>query len=50
MEVKSDNIPKEGMFIGKEQIDGRNFNLEFHWVPLNELRNLEVYPTNVVEL
>ena len=50
VEVKSDNIPLEDVFIGKEQIEGRNFNMEFHWVPLTELKNIEVYPTNAVEL
>lgn len=50
VEVISNSIPKEGMFMGKEQIEGRNFNLEFHWIPLAELRNIEVYPTNVGEL
>ena len=50
VEIQSDNIPQEGMFLGKEQLEGRNFNLEFHWVPIAELKNIEVYPTNVVEL
>ena len=50
VEVTSDNIPLEGMFLGKEKLEGRNFDLEFHWVPLSELENIEVYPTNVVEL
>ena len=50
VEVTSDNIPLEGMFLGKEKLEGRNFDLEFHWVPLSELGNIEVYPTNVVEL
>ena len=50
VDIESDNIPLEGMFMGKEQIEGRKFNLEFHWVPLEELKNIEVYPTNVVEL
>lgn len=50
VEIRSDSIPQEGMFLGKEQIEGRNFNLEFHWVPMAELKNIEVYPTNVVEL
>lgn len=48
--IKSDNIPLDGMFVGKEQIEGRNFNLEFHWVPLSDLSDIEVYPTNVVDL
>ncbi|MBR3840541.1 MAG: NUDIX hydrolase [Erysipelotrichales bacterium] len=48
--IDSNNIPLDGVFMGKEEIEGRSFNLEFHWVPLNELKNIEVYPTNVVEL
>lgn len=48
--IKSNNVPLEDMFIGKEKIEGRKFDLEFHWVPISELNNIEVYPTNVVEL
>lgn len=48
--ITSDNIPFEGMFIGSEQLEGRAFNLEFHWVPCEELENIEVYPTNAAEL
>ena len=29
---------------------GKEFKMEFHWVPLEEMKNIEVYPTNVVEL
>ena len=50
VEITSDNIPLEGKFIGKEKIEGRNFDLEFHWIPISELNNIDVYPTNVVEL
>ena len=50
VEVTSGNIPFEGTFLGKEKLEGRNFDLEFHWVPVSELENIEVYPTNVVEL
>lgn len=48
--IHSDDIPLDGMFVGKERMEGRNFNIEFHWVPIEELDNIEVYPTNVVEL
>lgn len=24
--------------------------MEFHWIPLNELKNIEVYPTNTSTL
>jgi len=50
VDITSDNIPFEGMLIGSEQLEGRAFNLEFHWVPLEELENIEVYPTNAAEL
>ena len=50
VDIKSNNVPLEGMFVGKEKIEGRKFDLEFHWVPIGELNNIEVYPTNVVEL
>ncbi len=50
VEIHSDNIPLEDMFIGTEQLEGRNFNLEFHWIPITELEKIEVYPTNVVAL
>ena len=50
VELQSEHIPLDGMFLGKEQIEGRNFDLEFHWISLTELKNIEVYPTNVIEL
>ena len=50
VDVQSDYIPLEGKFPGTEQIEGRNFKLEFHWVPVEELKNIEVYPTNTEEL
>ena len=50
VDIKSNNVPLEGMFLGKEKIEGRKFDLEFHWVLIGELNNIEVYPTNVVEL
>ena len=50
VDITSNNIPLEGMFIGKEKIEGRKFDLEFHWIRISELNNIDVYPTNVVEL
>lgn len=50
VDIKSNNVPLEAMFIGKEKIEERKFDLEFHWVPISELNNIEVYPTNIVEL
>lgn len=37
-------------FIGNEQIEDRNFNIEFHWVPIMDLNKIEVYPPNIADL
>jgi len=43
-------IPTDGVFIGDERIKGRSFNLEYHWIHLDSLDEIEVYPTNIPEL
>lgn len=50
VEIRSDNIPSKGMFIAKEEMEGRKFQLEYHWIPIEKIREIEVYPTNTVEL
>ncbi len=50
VEVVSDNIPLEGMFVGTEHLEGRGFNLEYHWIPLQKLGEIELYPANAAEL
>lgn len=49
--IESPEIPGEGMFIAKESLEGRNnYDLEFRWVPIEEVGEMEVYPTNAKEL
>lgn len=43
-------IPLDDSFIAKETLEGRNFDIEFHWIPLEYLKCIEVYPTNAKEL
>ena len=50
VEITNPDIPMEGVFRGVEQMEGRKFELEFHWVPLEEVNQLELYPTNTREL
>lgn len=46
-----DNVtPREGVFLGKEQIEGRSFNLQFHWVAMDEAKHYDIYPTQCREL
>lgn len=44
--IENPEIPREGTFLAKEYLEGRSFDLEFHWVPLERVGALEVYPTN----
>ena len=50
VEILSENIPLDGMFLGHETIESRELDIEFHWVPLDTLDSIEVYPTNAAEL
>ena len=50
VEILDPEIPGEGKFLGKEQLEGRHFDLEFHWVPLAQAAELELYPTQCREL
>ncbi len=43
-------IPLNDKFICSEHLEGRDFDIEFHWIPLNEVKHIEVYPTNAAEL
>ena len=40
-------IPEDTRFMGIEE---RNVPLEFRWIPLEELKDLEVYPVQTAEL
>ena len=48
--IDSPEIPKNGTFRAQEHLEGRSFDLEFHWVPLEEVERLEVYPTQTPQL
>ena len=50
VEVADDHTPREGTFMGVEQLEHRHFDLEFHWIPMECLATLEVYPTKTAEL
>ncbi|MBR3935513.1 MAG: NUDIX hydrolase [Oscillospiraceae bacterium] len=50
IEIIDEDIPKDGMFMAKEHIEGRNFDLEFHWVPIEETDRIEMYPEDAKTL
>jgi 8-oxo-dGTP pyrophosphatase MutT (NUDIX family) len=43
-------IPLEGKFIGTENIENNTFKIEFHWIPIEGIKDNKIYPTNCVEL
>ncbi|MCL1804291.1 MAG: NUDIX domain-containing protein [Eubacteriaceae bacterium] len=44
-------MPLDGVFVGDERIEGRDFIfiIEFHWIPVETLSQIEVYPTNIAD-
>lgn len=50
VEITDEEIPKEGMFMAKEHIEGRNYDLEFHWIPIEKTAELKIFPANAKEL
>ncbi len=45
VELRDLNTPRDGTFPAAEQMEGRSFPLEFHWIPLEEAMQSELYPT-----
>ncbi|MDF2685319.1 MAG: ADP-ribose pyrophosphatase [Clostridia bacterium] len=43
-------IPLNDSFTAKETIEERNFNIEFYWISLTEINNIEIYPVNAKQL
>lgn len=43
-------IPLDGNFIGKEHGEGDAQAIYFYWIPLDEVKNINVYPAKAAEL
>ena len=43
-------IPLSGSFISKEYSETDDNAIYFYWIPLDEMKNITVYPTNAAEL
>lgn len=50
IKITSDNIPREGSFIASEQLEGRDFNVIYHWIPIGEIEDIELYPPQCKKL
>lgn len=45
IDILSEQTPKSGVFSGQEHLEGRDFKVEFYWVPLEESRQIKIYPS-----
>ena len=46
-----ESIPLDGVFHGYDELDNKRIDLDFCWIPLNELRNgLKVYPLELIPI
>ena len=50
VDILNPEIPRDGVFPAGEHLEGRDFDLEFHWVPLEEAAGYEIYPAQCPEL
>ena len=45
----NDDIPLDGVFYGYDELDNERIDLDFCWVPLEDLKNsVKVYPQELV--
>ena len=48
--IEDMHTPMDGIFMAQEQLKGRNFEIEFHWIPIDKISDIKIYPTNTVQL
>lgn len=44
IEIIDEHTPRSGIFTAQEHLEGRDFTINFHWVPLTETQDLLIYP------
>lgn len=48
--IEDGHTPREGVFMAQDQLDGRNFEIEFHWIPMEKINDIELYPNKATQL
>jgi len=38
------------VFIGNEKLEGRDFKIEFHWIPLDRIQEIKMFLSNASRL
>ena len=50
VEIKNIDDFSCDVFTGTEEMSGKDFQIEFHWIPLSQLKDIKIYPENATEL
>ena len=50
IEIIDKHTPRSGVFTAKETLEGRNFTINFHWIPLEDSKDLLIYPEQCRDL
>ena len=44
VEITDDRTPKSGFFTGLELHENKEFDIEFHWIPVEKTNEYQIYP------
>ena len=50
VEICTEDFPRDGTICGKDLLDEQDFDMEFRWVPLQDVKNLVIYPEQAPQL
>lgn len=50
VEIEGKETAQDDVFIGQEHLAERPFEMEFHWVPLDIVHDITLYPSNIAQL
>ena len=50
IKIEDRHTPQKGVFMAQEHLEGQDFAIEFHWVPISKIGEIQVYPQNTPAL
>lgn len=47
--IEDEETSQDDVFMGQEHLEERPFEMEFHWVPLDIVHDIALYPFNIAQ-
>ena len=47
--IEDEETSQDDVFMGQEHLEERPFEMEFHWVPLDIVHDIALYPSNIAQ-